>query len=149
MWFDYCRTLPQFTTRMLFRQRLCPVAMIPSSPSLLSRPCTIWLPSFQPWNYLKRESDSQTTRASFQKSKHGFMYNMLRSTVEIYITASNDGRSISPLQKPMWRNTYSCAKIGISPTIGSRSGQIFHERPSYIYESDNLSLLLITVCKLK
>ena len=34
-------TIPQFTACVLFRQKLGPAAMIPSSPSLLSGPCTI------------------------------------------------------------------------------------------------------------
>ena len=46
-WFDSCRTIPQFTTRMMFRQKLRHATMIPFSSSLLSPPCTIWLPCFQ------------------------------------------------------------------------------------------------------
>ena len=40
---------------------------------------------------------------------HDSMHTLQSSTVEVYITASNDGRSI----------------VVLSPTIGSRSGEIF------------------------
>ena len=43
------------------------------------------------------------------------------------MTASNDRRSISPLQKHIKRKTNNCAKIDFSPSFGSRSEVTFNE----------------------
>ena len=55
--------------------------------------------------------------------------------------------SSSPLVFCADRKTNNCANIGLSPTIGSRSGEIFNERPSYILLNFNKIMQILLILK--